>query len=42
MKAGHGQPVQLDPLGEFNELQTLVRGVLAPAYLLGILTSGRR
>ena len=26
--------VTLDPLGEFNELQTLVRGVLAPAYLL--------
>jgi type I restriction enzyme, R subunit len=24
----------LDPLGEFNELQTLVRGVLAPKYLL--------
>ncbi len=27
----------LDPLGEFNELQTLVRGVLAPAYLLDFL-----
>jgi type I restriction enzyme, R subunit len=27
----------LDPLGEFNELQTLVRGVLAPAYLLDYL-----
>ena len=27
----------LDPLGEFNELQTLVRGVLAPAYLLEYL-----
>ncbi|MDZ4188792.1 MAG: type I restriction endonuclease subunit R [Hydrogenophaga sp.] len=26
--------VNLDPLGEFNELETLVRGVLAPAYLL--------
>jgi type I restriction enzyme R subunit len=25
--------VTLDPLGPFNELQTLVRGVLAPAYL---------
>ena len=29
--------VTLDPLGEFNELQTLVRGVLAPAYLLDYL-----
>ena len=29
--------VVLDPLGEFNELQTLVRGVLAPAYLLDYL-----
>ncbi|MDP2066198.1 MAG: type I restriction endonuclease subunit R [Burkholderiaceae bacterium] len=29
--------VALDPLGEFNELQTLVRGVLAPAYLLDYL-----
>ncbi len=27
----------LDPLGEFNELQTLVRGVLAPSYLLDYL-----
>jgi type I restriction enzyme, R subunit len=27
----------LDPLGEFNELQTLVRGVLAPGYLLDYL-----
>ncbi|MDA7417744.1 type I restriction endonuclease subunit R [Xenophilus arseniciresistens] len=29
--------VALDPLGKFNELQTLVRGVLAPAYLLDYL-----
>ncbi|MBK8529714.1 MAG: type I restriction endonuclease subunit R [Rubrivivax sp.] len=29
--------VKLDPLGPFNELQTLVRGVLAPAYLLDYL-----
>jgi type I restriction enzyme, R subunit len=29
--------VVLDPLGEFNELQTLVRGVLAPVYLLDYL-----
>ncbi len=29
--------VALDPLGEFNELQTLVRGVLAPSYLLDYL-----
>lgn len=29
--------VDLDPLGEFNELQTLVRGVLAPQYLLDYL-----
>ena len=29
--------VTLNPLGEFNELQTLVRGVLAPAYLLDYL-----
>ncbi len=29
--------VALDPLGEFNELQTLVRGVLAPQYLLDYL-----
>jgi len=27
----------VDPLGEFNELQTLVRGVLAPNYLLDYL-----
>jgi type I restriction enzyme, R subunit len=27
----------LDPLGQFNELETLVRGVLAPAYLLDFL-----
>ena len=26
--------VNLDPLGQFQELQTLVRGVLAPQYLL--------
>ncbi|MGE0672847.1 MAG: type I restriction endonuclease subunit R [Methylibium sp.] len=29
--------VTLDPLGKFHELQTLVRGVLAPAYLLDYL-----
>ncbi|MDP2418847.1 MAG: type I restriction endonuclease subunit R [Hydrogenophaga sp.] len=29
--------VNLDPLGEFNELQTLVRGVLAPPVLLDYL-----
>jgi type I restriction enzyme R subunit len=29
--------VNLDPLGQFNELETLVRGVLAPAYLLDFL-----
>jgi type I restriction enzyme, R subunit len=29
--------VALDPLGQFNELETLVRGVLAPAYLLDFL-----
>jgi len=29
--------VKLDPLGQFNELETLVRGVLAPAYLLDYL-----
>ena len=29
--------ITLDPLGEFNELQTLVRGVLAPEYLLDFL-----
>jgi type I restriction enzyme R subunit len=29
--------VLLDPLGQFNELETLVRGVLAPAYLLDFL-----
>ena len=27
----------VDPLGQFNELQTLVRGVLAPTYLLDYL-----
>jgi type I restriction enzyme, R subunit len=29
--------VVLDPLGEFNELETLIRGVLAPALLLDYL-----
>ncbi|MGP1692943.1 MAG: type I restriction endonuclease, partial [Giesbergeria sp.] len=29
--------VQLDPLGQFNELETLVRGVLAPQYFLEYL-----
>jgi type I restriction enzyme R subunit len=29
--------VALDPLGEFNELQTLVRGALAPATLLDVV-----
>ncbi len=29
--------VVLDPLGQFNELETLIRGVLAPAYLLDYL-----
>jgi len=29
--------VTLDPLGEFNELETLVRGALAPVYLLDYL-----
>ena len=29
--------VALDPLGQFQELETLVRGVLAPAYLLDYL-----
>jgi type I restriction enzyme, R subunit len=29
--------VTIDPLGAFNQLQTLVRGVLAPAYLLDYL-----
>ena len=29
--------VRLDPLGEFNELETLIRGVLAPAMLLDYL-----
>ena len=29
--------ITLDPMGPFNELQTLVRGVLAPAYLLDYL-----
>jgi type I restriction enzyme R subunit len=27
----------LDPLGQFNELETLIRGALAPAYLLDFL-----
>jgi type I restriction enzyme R subunit len=27
----------LDPLGQFNELETLIRGMLAPAYLLDFL-----
>lgn len=29
--------VTLDPLGQFNELETLIRGVLAPDYLLDFL-----
>ncbi len=29
--------VMLDPLGQFNDLETLVRGALAPAYLLDYL-----
>ena len=29
--------VNLDPLGQFNELETLVRGALAPRYLLDYL-----
>jgi len=29
--------VNLDPLGEFNELETLIRGALAPQYLLDYL-----
>lgn len=29
--------MNLDPLGEFNELETLVRGALAPTYLLDYL-----
>lgn len=29
--------VTLDPLGQFNELETLIRGVLAPNYLLDFL-----
>ncbi|WP_175626585.1 MULTISPECIES: type I restriction endonuclease subunit R [Oxalobacteraceae] len=29
--------INIDPLGEFNELETLVRGVLAPQYLLDYL-----
>jgi type I restriction enzyme, R subunit len=29
--------VTLDPLGQFNELETLIRGVCAPAYLLDYL-----
>ncbi|MBN0719792.1 DEAD/DEAH box helicase, partial [Pseudomonas aeruginosa] len=28
---------KLDPLGEFNELETLIRGVLAPELLLDYL-----
>ena len=29
--------ISLDPLGQFNELETMVRGVLAPVYLLDYL-----
>ena len=29
--------ITLDPLGQFNELETLIRGVLAPAHLLDYL-----
>ncbi|WGJ91411.1 type I restriction endonuclease subunit R [Achromobacter mucicolens] len=29
--------IELDPLGQFNELETLVHGLLAPAYLLDYL-----
>lgn len=29
--------VNLDPLGQFNELETLIRGLCAPAYLLDFL-----
>ena len=29
--------VTLDPLGQFNELETLIRGALAPSYLLDYL-----
>ncbi len=29
--------VTLDPLGQFNELETLIRGILAPTYLLDYL-----
>ena len=29
--------VNIDPLGQFSELETLIRGVLAPAYLLDYL-----
>jgi type I restriction enzyme R subunit len=29
--------VNLDPLGQFNELETLIRGLFAPAYLLDYL-----
>lgn len=29
--------VAIDPLGQFNELETLIRGVLAPAYFLDYL-----
>ncbi|MBY0445429.1 MAG: type I restriction endonuclease subunit R, partial [Burkholderiales bacterium] len=29
--------ISLDPLGQFNELETLIRGILAPVYLLDYL-----
>ncbi|MEJ2794963.1 type I restriction endonuclease subunit R [Iodobacter sp. LRB] len=29
--------ISLDPLGQFNELETLIRGILAPEYLLDYL-----
>ncbi|STQ89131.1 type I restriction endonuclease subunit R [Iodobacter fluviatilis] len=29
--------ISLDPLGQFNELETLIRGILAPKYLLDYL-----
>jgi type I restriction enzyme R subunit len=29
--------ITLDPLGQFNELETLIRGVLSPAYLMDFL-----
>ncbi|MDW5416744.1 type I restriction endonuclease subunit R [Iodobacter sp. CM08] len=29
--------ISLDPLGQFNELETLIRGILSPAYLLDYL-----